>query len=115
MIGRWPKLLEITPILKSVEPKPILSKITSIVTKIMQRNSGKILISSKSPPPPKKKEKSLRDGHQHFILDNNDMANILNSYFTTIGPSLAASINDPWVYNGPILNCTLNEIFHVEN
>ena len=43
------------------------------------------------------------------------MANTLNSYFTTIGPSLAANMTDPWVYNGPNINHTLIDTFHVNS
>ena len=43
------------------------------------------------------------------------MANTMNNYFTTIWPSLAANMTDPWVYNGRIHNDILNDIFHVEN
>ena len=42
------------------------------------------------------------------------MADTLNNYFTTIGPSLAASMNDPWVYSGPVLDTKLHVLFHVE-
>ena len=42
------------------------------------------------------------------------MANKMNNYFTTIGPSLAANMNDPWVYSGPLVDFELNNIFHVE-
>ena len=43
------------------------------------------------------------------------MANLLNNYFTTIGPSLAANMNDPWIYSGPTLNISLQNLIHVEN
>ena len=43
------------------------------------------------------------------------MANMMNNYFTTIGPSLAANTNDPWIYNGPLLNTVLQDTFHVEH
>ena len=43
------------------------------------------------------------------------MANLMNNYFTTIGPSLAAHMNDPWVFNGPTLDLTLRDHFHVEH
>ena len=41
------------------------------------------------------------------------MANTINNYFTTIGPSLAANMNDPRVYAGPNINHVLNDTFHV--
>ena len=48
------------------------------------------------------------------ISDNKEMANMINNYFPTIGPFLAANINDPWVYSGHILNVFLHENVHVE-
>ena len=44
---------------------------------------------------------SLKDADLNFISDNKDMADTLHNYFTTIGPSVASGMNDPWVYNGP--------------
>ena len=58
---------------------------------------------------------SLKDGSQNFISDNKEMANLINNYFTTIGPSLAANMNDPWVYNGPTLDLLLEDVFYVEH
>ena len=43
------------------------------------------------------------------------MANTINKYFTTIGPSLAVNMTDPWLYNGPIINHVLNDVFYVKN
>ena len=43
------------------------------------------------------------------------MANMLNDHFTTIGPSLASNITDPWVYNGHTFDCTLVDNLYVEN
>ena len=42
------------------------------------------------------------------------MANTINHYFSMIGPSLAANINDPWVSTGPRIDVILNDTFHVE-
>ena len=43
------------------------------------------------------------------------MANTINKYFTTIGPSLAVNMTDPLLYNGPIINHLLNDVFYVKN
>ena len=43
------------------------------------------------------------------------MANVLNNYFTTIGPSLAANMTDPWLYTGYVFDCILYDDFHIEN
>ena len=43
------------------------------------------------------------------------MANTINKYFTTIGPSLAVNMTDPLLYNGPIINHVLNDVFYVKN
>ena len=58
---------------------------------------------------------SLKDQHNNFIQDNQEMANILNEYFTNIGPSLAANMKDPWAYDGNIFDCTLQDNFYVQN
>ena len=58
---------------------------------------------------------SLKDSNSNFILDDKSMANTLNSYFTTIGPSLAANMTDPWAYNRPNINHTLIDTFHVNS
>ena len=42
------------------------------------------------------------------------MTNIINNYFTKICPSLAANMNDPWVYSGHIMKLYLHENFHFE-
>ena len=39
---------------------------------------------------------SLNNDANNFITDNKEMANQINNYFTTIGPSLATNMNDPW-------------------
>ena len=43
------------------------------------------------------------------------MANVLNNYFTTIGPSLASNMTDPWLYNGYVFDCILFDDFHIES
>ena len=43
------------------------------------------------------------------------MTNTINHYFTTIGPSLAANMIDPWAYTGLNIDLTLYDTFHVEN
>ena len=58
---------------------------------------------------------ALKDQHNNFIQNNKEMANLLNDYFTTIGPSLARNMTDPWVYNGHRFACTLHDNFSVEN
>ena len=57
---------------------------------------------------------SLKDQDQNFILEDVKMANTLNHFFTTIGPSLACNMNDPWAYAGPNIDLTLNDTFYVE-
>ena len=42
-------------------------------------------------------------------------ANVLNDYFTTIGPSLASNMTDPWLYNGYMFDCILHDNFYIEN
>ena len=78
--------------------KKFWQNIHDILPNSKKKNSGKI---------------SLKDSNFNFILDDKLMANTLNNYFTTIGPSLAANMNDPWVYDGPIINHTMIDTFHV--
>ena len=57
---------------------------------------------------------SLKDKDNNFIQNDKDMANVLNNYFTTIGPSLASNMTDPWLYNGHVFDCILFDDFHIE-
>ena len=58
---------------------------------------------------------SLKDKNHNFIQNDKEMANVLNEYFTTIGPSLASNMTDPWLYNGYMFDCTLHENCYIEN
>ena len=49
---------------------------------------------------------SSKDQNHNFIQNDKETANILNDYFTTIGPSLASNMTDPWLYNGHIFYLT---------
>ena len=54
---------------------------------------------------------SFKDQNQNFIQNNKEMANVLNDFFITIGPSLAFNMTDPWVYRGHNFDCTLKGEF----
>ena len=57
----------------------------------------------------------LKDKKHNFIQNDKEMANVLNDYFTTIGPSLASNMTDPWFYKGYMLDCILDDNFHIGN
>ena len=86
---------------------------------VNQNNSKKFWQNIKDVLPNSKNSQhskiSLKNNDNIFINDNKDMANQMNEYFTTTGPSLAANMNDPWVHSGPILDTSLVDIFHVEH
>ena len=58
---------------------------------------------------------TLKYQNQNFIQNYKEMADTLNKYFPTIGPSLAVNLQDPWFYNGNLTNFTLDEKFNIEN
>ena len=49
----------------------------------------------------------LKDENGILISDDKIAANKMNTFFTSIGPSLARDINEPWVYSGDICDNTL--------
>ena len=58
---------------------------------------------------------ALKNMNQEFFENDKEMADTLNEYFTTIGPSLAANMRDPCQYTGNVIESVLNDDFYVEN
>ena len=64
---------------------------------------------------PSNKDKSankiiLKDDKGKIIEDNKIAAGIMNNFFTSIGPKLAANYQDPWSYTGKIIENNIPDI-----
>ena len=52
----------------------------------------------------------LKDSNDQVIKDYKEAAGIMNKFFTSIGPSLAANLNDPWTYKGKIIEVNIPDL-----
>ena len=54
---------------------------------------------------------SLKDNNDNLILDDKIAANMMNNFFTSVGPTLAEQFNDPWAYNGNVCPNTIDDMY----
>ena len=52
----------------------------------------------------------LKDSNGVPIVDNVLAANMMNEFFSSIGPNLAKDMNDPWVYSGDTSVASIQDI-----
>ena len=52
----------------------------------------------------------LKNSQNNLITDDKIAANMMNEFYTSIGPSLAENMTDPWVYTGIVYDESINDI-----
>ena len=80
------------------------------------RNDSKKFWKSLSDILPTKSNKNsqqifLKDENDELVLDNKTAANMMNDFFTSIGPNLAKDMTDPWVYTGETFENNIDDMF----
>ena len=57
----------------------------------------------------------LKDELDTIVLDNKIAADMMNNFFTSIGPKLAKDMRDPWVYTGNISPYVMDDMHTDKN
>ena len=77
------------------DSKKFWKTMSTILPTGKQKNTNKIL---------------LKDNMGNIIEDNKKAAGVMNDFFTSIGPNLAANHQDPWNYSGKIIENNIDDI-----